>query len=318
MKYLLICFIFCCQYATAQQTWKPASDTFGIFPKGLNIFRSTDTLDGKPFVAWYAIADLENKALSFTVDTSKDRRLTPQQFYLKNTKAVLVVNTTFFSFQTNKSLNVVVQNGKPLAYNTNSIAQKGKDTLTYKHPLASSIGINKKRKADVAWTYTDSSLNKVYAVQHIQRPLKDSLNYFQLHTARSYYGKGGKLKKWKVSTAVGGGPVLVQDSKIAVSNNEELKFAGKAINDKHPRTLMGYTATNQLIVMVIEGRNPGIAEGASLTQCAKLMIDLGCVEALNLDGGGSSCMLINGKETIKPSDKGEQRPVPAVFIIEAK
>jgi len=60
---------------------------------------------------------------------------------------------------------------------------------------------------------------------------------------------------------------------------------------------------------------PGVAEGATLQQAAQLMVDLGCVEALNLDGGGSSCMLINGKETIKPSDKGVERPVPAVFLI---
>ena len=46
-----------------------------------------------------------------------------------------------------------------------------------------------------------------------------------------------------------------------------------------------------------------------------MLIDVGCVEALNLDGGGSSCMLINGKETIKPSDAAGERAVPAVFII---
>lgn len=67
--------------------------------------------------------------------------------------------------------------------------------------------------------------------------------------------------------------------------------------------------------MVIEGRHPGIAEGATLTQEARLFKDIGCIEALNLDGGGSSCMLVNGKETIKPSDKVGQRPVPAVFLI---
>ena len=68
---------------------------------------------------------------------------------------------------------------------------------------------------------------------------------------------------------------------------------------------------------MIEGRNPGIAEGASLPQLAKIYKDLGAKEALNLDGGGSSCMLVNGKETIRPSDK-KQRPVPAVFIIKEK
>ncbi|HKO81064.1 MAG TPA: phosphodiester glycosidase family protein, partial [Chitinophagaceae bacterium] len=66
-----------------------------------------------------------------------------------------------------------------------------------------------------------------------------------------------------------------------------------------------------------EGRNPGIAEGVTLVQLAQIFKDLGCWEALNLDGGGSSCMLVSGKETIKPSDK-KQRPVPAVFIIKRK
>jgi exopolysaccharide biosynthesis protein len=49
-----------------------------------------------------------------------------------------------------------------------------------------------------------------------------------------------------------------------------------------------------------------------------MFIQLGCVEALNLDGGGSSCLLVNGKNTIQPSDKEGQRPVPAVFIVERK
>ena len=118
-----------------------------------------------------------------------------------------------------------------------------------------------------------------------------------------------------MQTAVGGGPVLVQNGKIHITNNEELKFAGKAIDDKHPRTGMGYTSDARLIIMVIQGRFPGLAEGATLTQEAKMMVDLGCIEALNLDGGGSSCMLVNGKETITPSDKTGERPVPAVFMI---
>ena len=123
--------------------------------------------------------------------------------------------------------------------------------------------------------------------------------------------------KWKMQTAVGGGPVLLQNGEIKITNEEERKFYGKAIKDKHPRTAMGYTKDNKLIVLAVEGRNPGIAEGASLTQLAEIFKGIGCWEALNLDGGGSSCMLVNGKETIKPSDK-KQRAVPAVFIIKKK
>jgi exopolysaccharide biosynthesis protein len=96
-----------------------------------------------------------------------------------------------------------------------------------------------------------------------------------------------------------------------------MMFTGKAFNDKHPRTAMGYTKDGKLIILVVEGRNKN-AGGATLIQEAQIFKDLGCWEALNLDGGGSSCMLVNGKETIKVSDALGQRPVPAVFIISSK
>jgi exopolysaccharide biosynthesis protein len=120
-----------------------------------------------------------------------------------------------------------------------------------------------------------------------------------------------------MQTAVGGGPVLIQNGEIRITNEEERMFVGKAINDKHPRTAMGYTKDSKLVILLIQGRFPGIAEGATLTQEARLLKNIGCYKALNLDGGGSSCMLINGKETIKPSDKEGERPVPAVFLIRA-
>jgi exopolysaccharide biosynthesis protein len=129
--------------------------------------------------------------------------------------------------------------------------------------------------------------------------------------------KAAKFSPWKMDVAIGGGPVLVQDAAIRITNEEERKFRGKQVMDKHPRTAMGYTSNGKLLVLVVEGRNPD-ASGATLVQLAEILKDLGCVEALNLDGGGSSCLLINGKETIKPSDKEGQRPVPAVFIISAR
>ena len=121
-----------------------------------------------------------------------------------------------------------------------------------------------------------------------------------------------------MQTAVSGGPVLVQNGKVMVTNNEEWKFAGKAINDKHPRTAMGYTADGRIIILVVEGRALGRAEGTTLTQTAEMLVSIGCVEALNLDGGGSSCLLVNGKETIRPSDKEGQRAIPGIFYISNK
>ncbi len=316
---------------TAQEAlqWQNVSSDFGPLPASVQVFKTTNEVDGKPNIAYYVKAKLDDKNLDFSADTTYQRRLTPQQFYNKNNEPLVVVNTTFFSFATNQNLNAVVKEGKLVSYNVNTIKNRGKDTLTYTHVFGSAIGISKKRKADVAWLYTDSAVKKAYAMQVPMDAIKDSVQTytFQEMVKLSTYlivGNHGfetqeikSLKKWKVQTAVGGGPVLVQNGKIQITNNEERKFGGKAINDKHPRTAMGYTADGYLIILAVEGRNKGVAEGASLTQLAQMLKDIGCVEALNLDGGGSSCLLVNGKETIAPSDK-VQRPIPAIFLISKK
>lgn len=302
-------------FAQSGLNWVNVDTAFGELPSSLHVYRTKDLLDGKPNIAYYVVADLSDKKLNFTTDTTLARRMTPRQFYERNNKPAVVVNCTFFSFATNQNLNTVIKDGKQVGYTVHTIAGKGKDTLMYTHPFGSALGISKKRKADVAWLYTDSSSKYPVAWSHTIEPVKDSVAAFHLSPKQISHISSPYIRKWKMETAVGGGPVLLQDGQVSISNNTELKFTGKQIDDKHPRTAMGYTKDNKLIILVVEGRNPGVAEGATLTQQALMLQQLGCVEALNLDGGGSSCMLVNGKETIWPSDKGVERPVPAVFVI---
>jgi exopolysaccharide biosynthesis protein len=307
--------------ASAQLSWKNVDSLFQPLPASVHVYMTNDSMfDGKPNIAYYVIADLKDKKLNFTADTSDGRRLTPAMFYQKNNNPLVVVNCTFFSFQTNRNLNAVVKDGKLVAYNLRYISQKKSDSSIEQKPVfLSAIGITKKRKADVAWLDTDSAKGKVYASQV---PVTSRYgNFFSKNTTTGKtenIGTVDNLSKWKMKTAVGGGPVLLQNGEIKITNNEEHKFIGKAINDKHPRTAMGYTKDNKLIILVVQGRFPNIAEGASLTQEAQILKDLGCIEALNLDGGGSSCLLVNGRETIKSSDKEGQRPIPAVFMITTK
>ncbi len=327
---LLLAVCFCIPAVSqAQVKWINVDTAFAPLPSTIQVFKMTDSLDGKPFIAYYVKAKLKAKELHFTTDTTLSRRLTPLKFYEKNNQPLVVVNCTFFNFDKNQNLNVVIKDGKLVGYNIHTIPMRGKDTFQYRHPLGSALGIDKKRNADVAWALTDSSKKFAYVSQlPMGKAIKDSVlhpsflyikdnstNYFQDNSFVGHRHKKMNFKKWKMKTAVGGGPVLVQNGQIKITNEEEIKFTGKAINDKHPRTCMGYTNDGYLIIMVIQGRFPGIAEGATLEQEAKLLINLGCVEALNLDGGGSSCMLVNGKETIKTSDKEGERPVPSVFII---
>ncbi len=78
---------------------------------------------------------------------------------------------------------------------------------------------------------------------------------------------------------------------------------------RHPRTAIGITASNEMIVAVVYGRQPGVSAGASITEMARLLRSLGAVEAMNLDGGGSSSMLVDGELTGMPSDSTGERTV---------
>jgi Phosphodiester glycosidase len=302
----VLCLIPC---ASAQIRWQKVDSLFAPLPSAMHVFKTTDSLNGSPFVAYYVSANLKDKNILFTAQTGHSQRYTPGQYYQQERSPLLVVNCTFFSFEDNRNLNIVMKNGKLVAYNIVALKGIGNDSMIYYYPTRSAIGIDRKRRADVAWIFTDSSHRKPYAFE-FEPALSKGEDPNPVITDLSNV----EWKWWKMQTAVGGGPTLIHDGYIRITSKEEQMFAGKE-NDKAPRTAMGYTANHKLIILVIQGRFPGVAEGASLEQEAKLLKDLGCYEALNLDGGGSSCMLINGKETIKPSDKEGQRPVPAVFLI---
>lgn len=109
------------------------------------------------------------------------------------------------------------------------------------------------------------------------------------------------LPDWEdVNHIIGGGPFLVKNGNIFVDYVEE-KF--KPIAGKNPRTAIGYTKNGNFIMVTIDGREEN-SVGAGLFELAKIMKNFECEYAMNLDGGGSSTMQINGKIVNNPSIKG--------------
>ncbi len=277
----------------------------------MHVYRSDDSLHGFPSVAYYVSARLKDKHLQFTATTGQGRRFTPAQYYQIEQFPLLVVNCTFFSFANNENLNLLVKDGRLLSYNVASLRGTGNDSVLYYYPTRGAIGIDRKRRADVAWTFTDTSRRWPYAFEEMPVIAKGSDSIPSIYDLQDI-----EWKWWKMRTAVGGGPVLIHDGRIRITDREEQLYPDDPVHGEHlPRTAMGYTRDGRLIVLVIQGRTPGVAAGATLQEEAQLLLDLGCYEALNLDGGGSSCLLVNGKETIHPSDSEGQRPLPAVFLI---
>lgn len=107
--------------------------------------------------------------------------------------------------------------------------------------------------------------------------------------------------EWKnVNHIISGGPYLVKNGDIFVDMTAQ-KLA--SIGGRNPRTAIGYTRDNHLIMLTADGRE-GASVGLTLNELANLMKELGCVNAMNLDGGGSTVMYINGKVVNKPAVQG--------------
>ncbi|MBR1776696.1 phosphodiester glycosidase family protein [bacterium] len=107
--------------------------------------------------------------------------------------------------------------------------------------------------------------------------------------------------EWKgVNHIISGGPYLVKNGEIYVDMTEQKLTA---IGGRNPRTAIGYTRDGNLIMLTADGRE-GASIGLTLNELAVLMKELGCINAMNLDGGGSTVMFVNGQVVNKPAVQG--------------
>lgn len=119
--------------------------------------------------------------------------------------------------------------------------------------------------------------------------------------------------KQGVVQAIGGGPRLVKAGEVFLTGQQE-RFQADVVNGRAPRTAIGVTADNQLLLVTVNGRRQDVSIGMTLQELAKLMIDLGAVDAMNLDGGGSATLVVRERVLNLPSD-GAERPVASAILV---
>ncbi len=112
-------------------------------------------------------------------------------------------------------------------------------------------------------------------------------------------------------SSLAAGPILVQDA----TNYLQIRNQGFNRTQLAPRTGIGRIAQDEILLVVVDGRQPGWSRGITLNELAELFLSFGAEQALNLDGGGSSIMVIDGEIVNRPSDHaepgkaGRERPV---------
>ncbi len=117
----------------------------------------------------------------------------------------------------------------------------------------------------------------------------------------------------QILQAISGGPRIMRDGAVSVEAGRE-RFAESFATMRHPRTGIGIR-NGTLVMVTVDGRQPGYSEGMTLYEFAKLFADLGCNDAMNLDGGGSTTMVVRDRVVNSPSGGVQRAVVNALGLI---
>jgi hypothetical protein len=113
---------------------------------------------------------------------------------------------------------------------------------------------------------------------------------------------------------IGGGPRLVRGGRSAGAPDPGIYPSGFA-DARHPRTAVGVRADGRILLVTVDGRQPERSVGMTIAELAALLLELGAVEGVNMDGGGSTTMAVRGRVVNSPSDLAGERPVGDALLV---
>ncbi|NMB88996.1 MAG: phosphodiester glycosidase family protein [Chloroflexi bacterium] len=114
------------------------------------------------------------------------------------------------------------------------------------------------------------------------------------------------------------GPALIENAETATGfgvTRVDSNLGNHTIESNNPRTGVGIIADNHFVFVVVDGRSPGYSRGVSLSEFAQIFADLGCTDAYNIDGGGSSTMYFMGRVVNNPLGRNKERGTSDILFI---
>ena len=127
------------------------------------------------------------------------------------------------------------------------------------------------------------SLDSAYTEEILSLQSDGNLNFTTVNTEEEF--NSGDIEQTFTF-----GPILIRDGQATQLSDKS----------RHPRTAIGQLNDNRYVIVVVEGRMEG-ADGMTLNELQQIFLNLGCKTAYNLDGGGSSTLIVRRQETFKPS-----------------
>ena len=168
------------------------------------------------------------------------------------------------------------------------------------------VGVGNIKIPDTTFAVISSGNVKNDLIKHVK--LNDTIKIFNSITPA----------KSKIKEAIGGLIQLVKDGKNYVDKSFVEHKKPSFTYVRHPRTAVGFSKDSTKIFFVVVDGRQSTSAGMTLPELAELMLNVGSYNAINLDGGGSSTIYVDGEIKNNPSDGIERAVSNSILIIEKK
>ena len=269
-----------------QSGWTEITGDYDL-PEGMRVFNE-DALK-----AWYIEVDMTNEEYILHPYISSSKGLPA---FSREVGSIAAINGGYFSGST--SLSTIVYPGGDIRSQNPSILSR--DTQNY-HVSRGHFGVMTDRSMSVDWIYHfGAAIGDMYRLDQAIPNLRGT------PAPAPSRNDGNPFEN--LLAGIGGGPVLIKDGEINITFTEELIWGGVGeFDERRARTAVCYTEDNHALLFVAN-ESPGMA----FDKLADVLFDLGCHEALNLDGGGSTHMTI-GDQLV--NTEFVNRQIPTILAV---
>lgn len=279
--------------------WKKLS--FSSLPSSVEVYSYDGMMNGRTCRAWYAIADISKGDVEFRVNIPSSATTVDDQFKDKGDCLVMVNGGYFYN---GRNLGIAYVNSTLSGSVTavrGSLKSEDEEYNVMYNITRGIFGVDQNGQPQVLWASSDAS----GAALFFDRPLPSVKGEAKFGVPNSTNPTENLKVDFKYAQSAG--PLLLKDGKCPfdfetsekgsdyyISNYEIMPydiFGADVIPD---RTAAGYTEDGKIILFVVDGRITE-SRGANLRELAQIMKGLGCVGAVNFDGGGSTGIVVAGE-----------------------
>lgn len=291
--------------------WKYSATLSLNFPSGIQAFSFDTIYNGKTVKAFCVALDYSTGRFEFKPVVSSTLK-TPSQFAAAETGLVYVaINGGYYGG--NQSYSLVKYDNVVASPNIKAVTRSYNGSNASYYPTRAAFGITSTGAPTTAWIYSVGAGNDL--VYQYPTPSPNAEGTAPQLQPTETFPSGGSV--WSTVAGIGGSPMLVRGGAIRISDVEELISINNSTS--RPRTAIGYTASGRIVLLAVEGDNSSAGYlGMNLADLASMMRSLGCTDAINLDGGGSTSMVIGNRLTVRPGDNGVERPVASAVLIKQR